>query len=883
MDRQRSPVSHQKPLRRSWLTYAALAAAVAIAVPLVGLGVFIARFNPNAYAPQIIAAVQKATGRTLTIGGPIQLHPSLTPTLAASDLSLANPDGFADPSLLTLDQVQAQIALLPLLRHRVDILNLKLVGPKLYLERDAAGQADWNFKTAPPPGAAAAAPAPAHAKAPFHYKIALEAVELDNGQIVLRSQGPGQPRIIQLTRLTGRAESLSTPLQLSGSAALGNAPLTLEGIVGPVERLTGTGSAPWPVDLSLGFAGATAKLQGQVTRPQTARGYDLTLTAAIPALETLGAALPPGWLGGLALPPVHNLTATARITDQGSALPAITNVAVKSGASDLSSLRPGLSLAALDLELPALSQPGTLSANGMLGQMPFVIHANVTAPNAFIAPALLPASNPPATSFSESLNASLGNASLSLTGGIATPSSLSGAALALTLNIPDLSALSPAAGKPLPAWKAIAVKTTLIDPGGQGLRQAIGFDSLTATMDNASFGGDASLSWTPTPRLELDLTIAQANLDALLAALPAPQAQPAAAQPAAAQPAAPAAPAPPAPAQAVPNIALPVDLLRHASADIVLNANTLTYNKATYTAVQGHAVLNNGALTLAPLTGQLPGGAVSASGSIDASVEPAAETLKLNAPALALGPFLRAFTLPDLAQGTVQAQLNATATGDTLPAMAASVTGQLGLASVNGVVDGAVIAKLFGGALHAVGLPANLAGASGPVSVRCAALRLDANNGSGTVKALTIDSSRLLLQGGGTLNFASETLGLVLKPRLNVGGTNVTVPVQMGGTFLAPSYSVAPQAAVSAAAQEAAGLAGSPLQQALGANTLLGEAVGALSGGHHGDACPAALSLARMGQPGPAPSAPANSQSAPASNSQKQSGPRNLLNSLLNQ
>ncbi len=881
MDRQKSPVSHQKPRRRSWLTYAALAVAVIIVVPLVGLGVFIAQFNPNAYAPQIIAAVLKATGRALTIGGPIRLQPSLTPTLAASDLSLANPDGFADPSLLTLNQVQAQIALLPLLRHRVDILNLKLVEPKLYLERDKAGQADWNFKAAPPQGAAGAAPAPAPApantssRALSGYKIALEAVELDNGQIVIRNQASGQPSIIQLTRLTGRAESLSAPLQLSGSAALGTAPLTLDGIVGPVERLTGTGSAPWPVDLSLGFAGATAKLQGRVTRPQIARGYDLTLTAAIPALETVGAALPPDWLGGLALPPVHNLTATARITDQGSTVPAITNVSIKSGASNLSSLRPGLSLAALDLELPALSQPGTLSANGMLGQMPFVIQANVTAPNAFIAPALLPASNPPAASFSESLNASLGNASLSLTGGIATPSSLSGAALALTLNIPDLSALSPAAGQPLPAWKNIAVKTTLIDPGGQGLKQAIGFDSLTATMDNASFGGDASLSWQPTQKLELDLSIAQANLDALLAALPAPQAQPAA------QPA-PAAPAQPQPAQAVPNIALPVDLLRHASADIVLNANTLTYNKATYTAVQGHAVLSNGALTLTPLTGQLPGGAVSASGSIDANVDPAAETLKLNAPALALGPFLHAFNLPDLAQGTVQAQLNATATGDTLPAMAASVTGQLGLASVNGVVDGAVIGKLFGGALHSVGLPANLAGASGPVSVRCAALRLDANNGSGTVKALTIDSSRLLMQGGGTLNFASETLGLVLKPRLNVGGTNVTVPVQMGGTFLAPSYSVAPQAAVNAAAQAAAGLASSPLQQALGGNTLLGEAVGALSGGH-GDACPAALNLARMGQPGPAPSEPANSQSPPASNSQKQSGPRNLLNSLLNQ
>ena len=870
MDRQRAPVSQKKPQPRRWRGYVALAFIVIILVPVAAVGVFIARFDPNEYAPQIIAAVQQATGRTLTIGGPIRLQLSLTPTLAASDLSLANPDGFADPRLLTLDQVQAQIALLPLLSHRVDILKLLLVGPKLYLERDNAGQADWNFNTAPPQagGNAVPAPAPSHAAG---YKIALESVALDNGQIILRPQGPGQPDIIQLTRLTGRAASLTAPLHLTGSAAIGNAPLTLEGDVGPVSRLTGTGNDPWPVDLTFGFAGASAKLHGNVTRPQNARGYNLIFTAAIPALEAVGAALPPGWLGGLALPPIHNITATAQITDQDSPLPAITDVSVKTGASDLSSLRPGLSLAALDLELPGLNQAGTFSANGTLGQTPFVIQGNITAPSAFIPPALLPPAAPPAASFSESLNASLGNASLSLTGGIATPRRLSGAALALSLNIPDLSALAAAAGQPLPGWKNIAVKTTLTDPGGQGLGQAIGLDSLTVTMDNASFGGDASLNLEPAPKLELDLSIANANLDALLAALPPP----APASPATASPAPPQAQ----PAQLVPDIALPVNLLRHASADILLNANTLVYNKATYTAVQGHAVLSNGLLTINPLTGQLPGGAVSASGSIDASVEPAAVTLKLNAPALALGPFLHAFNLPDVAQGTVQAQLNASANGDSLPAILGSVTGQLGLASVNGVVDGRVINQLFGAALQSVRLPASLAGAPGPVAVRCAALRLDANNGSGTVKALTLDSSRLLLQGGGTLNFADETLGLVLKPRMRVGDTGFTVPIEVGGTFLAPSYSVAPTSAVQAAAQGAVGLAGNPLQQILGSNTLLGQAVGAITG-NEADVCPAALSLARMGQPGPAPAA-AGAQSAPASSGQPQNGPRSLLNSLL--
>ena len=877
MDRQRVPVSQPRLRRKSWKSYVILAGIVIILTPVVAVGVFIARFNPNAYAPQIIAAVQRATGRTLSIGGPIELQLSLHPTLAASNLSLANPADFADRYLLTLDKVQARIALLPLLSHRVDILNLRLIGPKLYLERNQAGQADWNFSAVPPQGSITVHAPPATLPT---YKIALESVELDNGQIILRPQGLHQPNIVQLTRLSGRAASLSAPLHLSGSAAIGNAPLTLHGVVGPVARLTGTGSSPWPVDLTFGFAGASAHLQGAVTRPQSAKGYNVTLTAAVPALATVTAALPRDWLGRLHLPALHNMTAHATITDDNAPLPALTNISIKAGASDLASLAPGLSLTELTVELPNLGHSGTLSASGTLGQTPFIIRANFTAPSAFIPPSWLPASAPPAASFSESVNASLGTASLSLTGGIATPRTLSGAAMALALNIPNLSALSAAAGQPLPAWKNITIKTSLIDPGGQGLAQAVGLDGLTGTMDNARFSGDVRFTYQPEPKLEIDLSIAQANLDALLAAMPKPQTQPAA----------PSATAPqlaqPKPAQIVPDISLPLDLLRQASADVVLNANSLTYGGATYRALQGHATLNNGLLTINPLTGQLPGGAISGSGSINASEDPAAETLKLNAPALALGPFLRSFGLAGAAQGTIQAQLNASAKGNTLPQMLATITGQLGLASVNDVVDGRIIGQMFGGALQSAGLPARLAAAPGPVSLRCAALRLDAANGSGVVKALALDSNRLLLRGDGTVNFADQTLGLVLKPRLRVGGTNVTVPVQVRGTFLAPSYNVAPQSAVAAAAQAASGLTGTPLQQALGGNTLLGQAARALTSNNNtADICPAALSLARMGKPGPAPAAaPASNTAAPSGASQpQQMGPRNLLNGLFGQ
>jgi uncharacterized protein involved in outer membrane biogenesis len=362
-------------------------------------------------------------------------------------------------------------------------------------------------------------------------------------------------------------------------------------------------------------------------------------------------------------------------------------------------------------------------------------------------------------------------------------------------------------------------------------------------------------------KLVAAITASQLNLDALLAAMPRnpPPAPAAVLTP---NPA----PAPP-PASVPPNswltTKIPVSWLHDGNADLQLAADRLVWNQTTYSALQLHAVLNNAVLTLAPVTGQLPGGSVTASAVIDASHDPATESLKLNAPAMAAGPLLKAFNLPASAQGTVQVQLDASGHGDSLQPIMAGVNGQLGLAMVNGVVDGTVLDGLFGSVLRAINLPNNLVGAQGPVAVRCMATRLDATNGVGTFRALALDSNRLRMQGSGTVNFGTDALNLTLRPQVRISGTSFDVPVHVVGSFSAPSTAIAPGKS--------------------GPQSLLGELANSLglggSAASSADICPAALSLARLGQPGPAPQAPA---SAPAASpSPLPAGPTNLLNAIL--
>ena len=73
---------------------------------------------------------------------------------------------------------------------------------------------------------------------------------------------------------------------------------------------------------------------------------------------------------------------------------------------------------------------------------------------------------------------------------------MTGVNVALTARIPDLSALSPLAGHPLPALKTIAFQGTLTDADG-GFRHGAALHDLTLTSPNGDLSGNAAISPRP--------------------------------------------------------------------------------------------------------------------------------------------------------------------------------------------------------------------------------------------------------------------------------------------------------------------------------------------------------------------------------------------------
>ena len=129
--------------RAWWLSAAALLLLLAVSA----LGVAVTFLDPNDYKPQIVAAVQQATGRTLSLGGPLRISRSLWPTIEVTDVTLANLPGGTRPDLARAERIEAQLSLPALLRRRIEVSKLTLEEPNILFEF-VGGKPNWVLEPA---------------------------------------------------------------------------------------------------------------------------------------------------------------------------------------------------------------------------------------------------------------------------------------------------------------------------------------------------------------------------------------------------------------------------------------------------------------------------------------------------------------------------------------------------------------------------------------------------------------------------------------------------------------------------------------------------------------------------------------------------------------
>jgi len=152
---------------------------------LVGVAVLV---DPNDYKDDITAAVQKATGRQLTLDGKLQLAVFPTIRIAVGGATLSNAQGFGNEPMAKIGSAELALALLPLLSRRIEISDARLKDLELNLARDARGRNNWQDLGG---GGDAAAPAEQSGSGSPGLELAVGAVEVSNARIVWNDAATG--------------------------------------------------------------------------------------------------------------------------------------------------------------------------------------------------------------------------------------------------------------------------------------------------------------------------------------------------------------------------------------------------------------------------------------------------------------------------------------------------------------------------------------------------------------------------------------------------------------------------------------------------------------------------------------------------------------------
>lgn len=219
-----------------------------------------------------VEQVRAATGRELVLAGPLELRLGLVPRLIANDVSLSNMPGGSRPTMVSVERIEAEVALLPLLKREIRVQRLVLSSPDVLLETDRAGHGNWSF-TAPDN---VFEPLPPAKGGPPATRFTLREVKVKNARLFWRDGMAGNGRHFNLHKLMVQPEALGKGgVAVQAVGDLEGRMLNLDGrLVMPAAE-----DKPWGVHLQGSFDAIQAKLEGTVADPLGGRGIELAVAA----------------------------------------------------------------------------------------------------------------------------------------------------------------------------------------------------------------------------------------------------------------------------------------------------------------------------------------------------------------------------------------------------------------------------------------------------------------------------------------------------------------------------------------------------------------------------------------------------------------------------
>ncbi len=746
-------------------------AVLAVIAAVVAIPMF---FDPNDYKDQIVAMVEKATGRKFTLEGELGL--SVFPKLGIdiNGVTLGNAPGFGDTPFLKSERAQVRVALIPLLKKQVEMDKVILHGASIYLAKDKSGKTNWDDLAGPKKetlpkqdGGAGLALA----------SLAFGGLDIQNASLVWDDRSKGQRYALSgLTVETGALE-MNEPVDLNVSFVLDAAKEGISGMVG----LQGTVAydldnqryqlSPFKLDTDL----RGARLPGGAARMKIRSDIDADLKAATTKLSKLT-------VEGLGLL-INGEIQARKIFDP---IPLVDGQVMVS-AMDSHALVEAMGQDPQKLPLQSFTVQTQLSSTET------EIRVQGFNATALLQGGELPTEGPVAVEVKtdalvNTKAQTLAIDSFSLRGlGLELQAQAKGEKI---LDAPEIRAgfkLAPfnlrgllvQLGQKAPetadpeVLKNVSLSSQLL--AGTG---GVTLQNMEMQLDNTAIKGEVSIANFAQPAYGFGLTVDAIDLDRYLPP------QPAGAAPATPEAAAGAA------------AGMPVDKLRALNIKGNLAIGSLTMQKAKLSNVKLAINAKNGKIDIAPAAAELYRGAYSGNVSLDATGNLPRIAIDSSLKGIQAAPLMLDFTGKEpKIDGRTNADLKLTATGTGADAFKQTLNGSARLVFTDGALKGVNIAQIIRE------VEARISGTTLPPSAE--AVQTDFSELSGTFnfnqgvmnnQDLAMKSPLLRLDGAGTANLVNKQVNYAVTTTLvgtlkGQGGEElaelkgIPIPIKVSGTY----------------------------------------------------------------------------------------------------
>ncbi len=176
-----------------------------VVLGVTGAAIYAASIDWNQHKDQIAARFAEVTGKNIVFAGPVSFQFLPQPKLTAESVRIYNPGNRNQP-LVEVKNLNADLALKPLLKGIIDVNRMVLLDPQINVEVEEDGSLNWQYPLTPE-----------QRNRLENAEVALNSVSLQNATV--NFEMPSQNISLKLDDLNGEiiAQSIMGPYRIEGN------------------------------------------------------------------------------------------------------------------------------------------------------------------------------------------------------------------------------------------------------------------------------------------------------------------------------------------------------------------------------------------------------------------------------------------------------------------------------------------------------------------------------------------------------------------------------------------------------------------------------------------------------------------------------------------